>query len=175
MSNFLTNFWFIQSIGAVALVFVFFAWNSKDRKKLLQLQGVNMSLLVVQLLLLHAYTGAIIQFVAIVRNIIFSKKEEKKWANHSGWMYFFMAVSVASLAFSWQGIVSILPVIGIIVGTYGLAKSKTNDIRFYMLLTTLVWTPYYLIVRSYTGFVGEVVGDIALLIGMYRLDRKNKI
>ena len=174
MMQFFTNFWFIQFIGAVALVFVCFAWNSKNRKRLLQLQAINMSLFVVQFILLRAYTGALMQFVAILRNIVFSKKGEEKWASSHGWMYFFMTLSVVGLLFSWQGLVSIFPVIGIIIGTYGLAKNKTHDIRIYILVTTLAWIPYDLIVHSYTGFIGEVVSDIGIFIGMYRLDRKKK-
>jgi hypothetical protein len=174
MASLLTNFWFIQSIGVVALIFVFFAWNAKNRKTLLQLQAVNVALFIIQYALLHAYTGAIVQCITLARNIVFSKKGEKKWASSPLWTYFFMALSIVGLIIFWQGWVSLLPVVGVIVGTYGMSKDRPSDMRFYILLTTLVWTPYNLLVHSYSGFIGEVVSDIGVLVGMYRLDRKKK-
>lgn len=172
MSSLLHNFWFIQSIGLVALVFTIFAWNAKTRKKILELQAISVLISVAQYMLLGAFTGAATQVVTISRNIVFSKKGEKRWASYAIWPYVFIFLAVLVLVFFWQGWISLLPVIGIIVGTLGMFKDKPKQMRIFVLSTALVWIPYNLIVGSYTGFVSDLISYTALIVGMIRLDRK---
>ncbi len=168
----ITNFWFIQFIGIIALVFITLAWNAKTRKKILDLQGIGGGIFVIHFLLLNAYTGALINVVMVLRNLVFAQRDRKRWANSKWWLYVFIFLSVLVLIFFWQGWPSILPVIGLIVGTYGLFRENPKEMRFFILLTALVWIPYTIIVHSYSGLLNHVVSNLGLLVGMYRLDRK---
>ncbi len=125
-----------------------------------------------QYALLHAYTAVIVEIVTLARNLVFAKRGEKKWANSPLWTYVFMALAIAVLALVWQGWASLLPVVGVVVGTWGMSREKPKSMRFYILLTALVWIPYNIIVHSYTGLLTNIVSYTALLVGMYRLDRK---
>lgn len=174
MYNLIHNFWFIQSVGAIALIFVIFAWNARTRKNILYLQSVNIALFIFQYLLLGAYIGAVIQVIIFTRNLVFAKRGEKKWADNPLWPFLFMALSIISLIIFWQGWISLLPVIGVIVGTYGISKSQPKTMRRYILSTSLVWIPYDLLIHSYSGFANDIISYIAVLIGMYRLDREKK-
>lgn len=82
MFAFLQNFFVIQAIGALALVFVFLAWNAKTRRNIFFLQSINLVLFVVHYALLPAYAGAAMCVVTLGRNFVFGKKEEEKWASH---------------------------------------------------------------------------------------------
>ena len=175
MFEFLHNFWFIQSIGVVALVFVILAWNAKERKNLLYLQAVNVTLMAFQYVLLGAFTGAVVQCITISRNLVFSQKGKRAWASHTVWLYVFIALAVGVLAFFWQGWISLLPVTGIIIGTYGMFKDEPKKMRIFILITGLVWIPYNILVHSYSGLVSDIVSYTALLVGMYRLDRKQPV
>lgn len=175
MFNFIHNFWFIQSIGVVALIFSILAWNARTRKNILYLQGVNVGLFIFQYILLGAYTGAVVQCITLSRNLVFAKKGEKKWADNPLWPFIFMALAIITLVIFWQGWVSIFPVIGVIIGTYGMSKDQPKTMRRYILSTALVWIPYDLLVHSYSGFVNDIISYVALIIGMYRHDREKTI
>lgn len=174
MASFLHNFWFIQSIGIIGLIFVVFAWNAKTRRKVLDLQSVNVSLFIIHYILLGAWTGAIMSGVTLLRNLVFAQKNLKKWASHPGWLYVFIVLSLIALAIFWEGWISLLPAAGVVIGTYAISKDNPKDIRFYMLLTAIVWIPYTIIVHSYSGLIAHIISTIGLLTGMIRLDRKKK-
>lgn len=168
----LHNFWSIQIIGFLALIVGVFAWNVKTRVKILNLQSVSSALFVIHYFLLGAYTGALMSGLIILRNFVFSEKKKKKWANHSFWIYFFMLLATTVLVLFWQGLPSILPVAGVILGTFALSRDKPKDMRFFMLLTAFAWIPYTIIVHSYSGLISQIISTAGIIVGMFRLDRK---
>ena len=168
----LTNFWIVQSIGGVGLIFTILTWNAKHRKKMLFLQGVSSTLFIAHYFLLGALSGALMCVIALARNIVFIRKGEKAWASHPSWFYIFSVISAGVLVFFWHGFITILPVVGTIVGTYGISRDRTADIRFYILIACIIWIPYTLVVHSYSGLLSQLVGSVAVLMGMYRHDRK---
>ncbi len=169
----LHNFWFIQAIGAIALVFIVLAWNAKERKKIFMLQSVNLVFFIVHYLLLSAYAGAAMCTVVLARNFVFMYKTEKKWASHPAWLYGFMVAAIGVLAIFWNGWVTALPVLAVVISMYAMWKDKPAQMRFFMLISCIVWIPYVLIVQSWPGLVSQIIGVIGILIGMYRLDRNN--
>lgn len=175
MFNFLYNIWFVNAVGGIALFFIVLSWNAKSRKKILTLQSVNLIFFTVHYFLLSAYVGAAMCFVTIGRNWVFLKKNEKKWAAHKGWFYFFTLISAGVLLFFWNGWITILPVVGVIVGMYAITQDRPADIRFYMLIACIIWLPYTVVVHSYSGFLSQVIGIVSILMGMYRHDRNKPI
>ena len=167
------NFWFIQAIGAVALIFVFFSWNAKTRKSILVLQSINIVFFIAHYLLLSAFIGAVMCLIVLGRNIVLYLKDKgKKWASHPAWFYALTLVAVGVLAVAWTGWISALPVIGVSIGMYGMWHDRPADIRFYMLISAIIWIPYTIAVQSYSGLLNQAVATIAILIVMYRHDRR---
>lgn len=167
------NFWFIQFLGAIALIFVFLSWNAKHRERILNLQSINLVFFAFHYLLLGAYTGALMCVVVLARNFVFVRKGKKKWASNFFWLYIFCLLSIIVLIISWKGWISTLPVIAVIIGMYGMFREKPQEIRFYNLINSLIWIPYTIFVHSYSGLLSQIVGIAGVLTGMYRHDRKN--
>jgi hypothetical protein len=107
-----------------------------------------------------------------MRNFVFLKKDESKWANQKYWLYIFIFVSLIGLLFSWRGLVTILPAGAVIIATYGFYQEKPYKIRLYLLAASILWIPYTIVVHSYSGIIINVVSALGILSGMYRLDRK---
>ncbi|TSD06254.1 MAG: Inner membrane protein [Parcubacteria group bacterium Greene0714_7] len=170
----LHNFWFIQFLGAIALVFVVLAWNAKTRRNILFLQSINLIFFIFHYALLSAYAGAAMCLVVLGRNSVFIQANQKKWAKHPVWFYLFSLMSVAVLVVFWKGLITILPVVGVIIGTYAISRDHPKDIRFYMLIACVIWIPYTIVVQSYSGLLSQIVGAVAILMGMYRHDRKKE-
>jgi hypothetical protein len=172
MLEIITNFWVIQFIGIIALVFVIFAWSAKTREKIIKSQSINLILFTFHYILLGAHIAALMCVIVLFRNFVFVKKGTKKWASHPTWFYFFCLISAFGLILSWKGLITILPVLAVILGTYGMYKEKPSDMRFYNLINCLMWIPYTIVVSSYSGLMSQIVGIIGISIGMYKHDRK---
>jgi hypothetical protein len=170
--SFLHNFWIIQCIGAIALIFVFLAWNAKERKNIFILQSINLVLFVIHYWFLAAPAGAAMCVVVLGRNFVFSQKREKSWADNPLWLYVFIIISVGVLGVFWNGWVTVLPAAGVIISMYAMWKDNPAEIRWFMLISCLVWIPYTIIVQSWPGLLSQVIGIAGILLGMYRLDRK---
>lgn len=166
------NFWFIQTLGGIALFFGVIAWNSNTRTKILRFQSINSALFAIHYILLGALSGALMSVVILLRNFVFSQQKEYAWARHKAWIYFFMILSVITVGFFWQGWPSLLPVCGVIIGTYAVSRKKPKDIRYYVFITLLFWAPYTLLVHSYSGLASQIITGVGILIGMSRLDRE---
>jgi len=172
MAILIHNFWFIQIIGAVALVFVFLSWNAKERKNIFVLQSINLMLFIVHYWLLTALAGAAMCMVVLCRNFVFSQKGTKKWASNIIWLYLFIILSISVLVIFWNGWVTILPVVAVIISMYAMWEDAPAKIRWYMLISCIVWVPYTIIVKSWPGLLSQIIGIAGILLGMYRLDRK---
>ena len=173
MYNFLHNFWFVQGIGVLGLIFSILSWNSSTRKKILELQSVNSILFFIHYILLGAFPGAVMNLVSLARNQVFVRKDNQKWASYKAWFYVFILLSLLGLTLSWQGTISILPAVGVIIGTYGVYQENPARIRFLILIACFVWIPYTIVVKSYPGLVSQLVAISGILLGMYRHDRRN--
>jgi hypothetical protein len=172
MLAFTHNFWFIQAIGAIALVFIILGWSSKERKHILGLQIINFIFFIIHYILLGAYMGAANCGMSLLRNVVFLRKNDRAWAAHPAWFWIFSALSLTTLALFWRGWITILPAAGTILGTWAITKDRPADIRFYMLIACILWIPYTIVVHSYSGLVSQIVGVVGITLGMYRHDRK---
>lgn len=173
MMEFITNFWVIQAIGIIGLVFIVFAWNSRTRLKIIKHQSIGVSIFIIHYFLLGAYSGAMMSSVTLVRNLVFFQKGKRKWANSPIWIFVFILICVVSISFVWNRWISILPMIGVILGIFSISSENPARMRLLMLFASLVWIPYSIVVHSYSGLLNQIVGATAILVGMYRHDRKN--
>ncbi len=164
------NFWLIQLIGIAALALTGIAYQGKTRHAILSGQLIGALFFGVHFLLLGAYTGALMNLIIALRNFVFEEKDHRSWANHAVWPPLFMALAAAVLALTWQGPISLLPVIATIIATYALWSGKPAFIRELLLFATLLWMPYTLAVGSYAGTITQIVMVISLLFGIARRD-----
>lgn len=159
-----------QSIGFVALVVSVFVFQKNKRKSMLLLQMVASFIFMVHYLLLGAITGATMNFINTFRNYIFSQKERWHWASSSFWLYFFISVFIISGLITWQGYISILPIIGMVIGTISFWMNDPRRIRLFSLVSPPLWFIYNFISHSYPGMIVEIINITSIIIGIIRFD-----
>src|SRR3990167_386843 len=171
MSSLLQNFWFIQAIGVVALAAIVFSYQGRTRNQMLNRQIVSSLIFIVHFALLNAWTGALTNAIVVGRNWVFAKKGIHAWADHLGWVFLFCVLSLAALYFSWQGVISILPVPSIILGIYSRWQEKAAQIRMYGLVGCALMLPYTIAVHSYAGTAAQLVVAAGIIYGIIKHDR----
>lgn len=85
-------------------------------------------------------------------------------------LYFFIGLAVTGTIFTWQGPISLLPLIGNTASGIAFWQKKTKLIRRWSLLPPPFWFTYNALSGSIPGIFIELVDMMSLLIGTYRFD-----
>lgn len=159
-----------QGVGGVGLVLIIIVFQIDHRKHMLYLKICAGLMFTVHFFLLGAFTGAITNLVNVFRNVVYSQRFERKWADSILWLILFVAVFLSVGVFTWDGYPTVLPVIGMIAGTIGFWMKSTTVIRFASVIGSLSWLTYNVIVGSYAGIATELFVLGSLAVGILRFD-----
>lgn len=168
-------FWIAQGIGILALLLVIYSYQGKNRTSILDRQMWSSVIFVAHFALLSAWTGVAMNIIIVIRNWIFAQKGKRVWAESVWWVVMFIGLSVGVLFFTWEGPVSLLPMLAVIVGIYARWQEKPSQIRFLGLVGVLLWLPYTVIVESYAGTLTQLVLMVGILYGIVMHDRKGTV
>ncbi|MBT3245029.1 MAG: YgjV family protein [Bacteroidetes bacterium] len=166
----LVNNWIIQGIGFIGLGFLVLAFQQNNRKKILFLILAGQIIFLGHFILLGAWTAVAMNIVGAVRTLIFSYKEQNKWANKPYWPFFFIACFIVFGALTWQGWYSILPIIAMSIETIGLWMKNPKFIRIINIFPHPPWFTYNLIIGSWPGIATEILIFGSVLVGIWRFD-----
>lgn len=161
-----------QLIGFVALIVSLWVFQLNKRTTMLTAQLWGNLLFAIHFALLGAYTGAALNLVGAGRSYSFNKFRKKRWSGAIFWG--FIGIFVAADIATWQGIISLLPLIGMISGAFAYWQPTAKSIRVLSLIAPPAWFIYNAVVSSYAGMATEVILMSSILIGMYRLDKQVK-
>ena len=159
-----------QCIGFVALIVSIAVFQRKKRKAILLTQMTSSCLFAMHYLLLGAPTGVTMNLLGATRNFIFSKKDKWIWTNNFFVLYLFISIFIIGGLITWQGYISILPMIGMTAGTISFWMNSPRKIRLISLIPSPFWFTYNFLSHSYPGMIGDMVCITSIVIGIIRFD-----
>lgn len=159
-----------QGIGFVALFFAVMAFQSNKREKLLFFQLLSATFYLLNLFLLGAYTGAVVMAFGVIRNCIFIQKGKKKWASSPVWVFIFIGIFTISGLLTYENIFSILPIIGMSLGTISFWMTKPSHIRKIAPTMPIIWIVYDYVSGSISGIIIELFYLTSVIVGIIRFD-----
>ncbi len=159
-------FWIAQIIGLIALIILVISFQINNKRKLLKLQIFSSMFFALQYLLLNAYSGVLMSIIVMLRNYLFQKKVSIK--------KLIMIISLMLLAsiFTFNGIVSILPIIACIEYSIALWQSKLKILRIAEIISCILYLIYNLCVFAYMGVISTIIEFIFAIIAICRFDFK---
>lgn len=170
-----------QIIGFIAMAFAILSYQHKTGKGALVFQLICGLLFSIHLFMLNAISGALLNFVAFIRAILFLNKEKLKSDNNI-WLAGFTLVYIILYIMSFTVfnmeptaknlIVEVLPVIGMIASTLGLRSHDAAKLRRFGLISSPTWIIYGIFNGSIGGVVSEVISLCSIFIGIIRFDIK---
>jgi hypothetical protein len=131
-------------------------------------------LFAIQLFMLGALTGAVLDVVSFIRTFIFSKREKKKWAQSPFWLIFFVCVMITTGILTWDTYVSIFAIMGTLLSTFALWMKNPKYIRIISLFVGPCWITYNAIIGSVPGILNEVVAMTSIIVGLILYDIRKK-
>ena len=172
-----------QILGIIGMLMSVLSYQQKGKARILTFQLLGSVLFVVNFFLLGAFSGAILNFVAIIRALIFIY-EDKVRADHPAWTIGLTAVYVLSYVsvFTIFGkeptvinlFVEILPGLAMTVTTVAFRYKEDKILRRVAFISSPLWLTYNFIFFSLGGIIGETLNLSSAIIGTLRLDRKKK-
>ena len=156
-------------IALIASVIMVYSGYIKEKKKILYFQTVQIALSVVSNIVLGGITGAIINAISCIRNILCYKEKLNTIAKI---ILIVLAIGL-SLAFNNIGLIGLLPVVSTV--TYILLMNTKNVIKFkYLIIFTMVlWFIYDVYIKSYTSACFDFLTIVTNIISIVQINKKN--
>lgn len=147
-----------QSLGIIGAGFNIGSFQLKSNKKLILCQFLGSSFFLFNYLLLGGYTGCIMNGLGVARNLVFSAGEKVRKP------YVLILMNIALILgtiFTWEGYLSLLPLIGMIAATIAMYSNNGKIIRIVQLFVS---SPCWLVYNLATFTVGGIVCEAFVIL-----------
>lgn len=162
----------IQICGLVAMLFSVLSFQRNTHKKIMIMQISANFLFAIQYFSMGAYTGAVMHGIALMRGIVFYNMD-KKWAQGKGWIIAFVLMFIGFGAATFDGVLSILPPLAMVLNTFSFASKDPQFTRRTILISSPMWLVYSIITGSIGGAINECFVICSSILGIFRYRNKN--
>lgn len=172
-----------QIIGIFAMAAIILSFQFKNKRAVLACQLIGSALFAVNMYMLGAFVGAILNTVGIVRALVYMQKEKIKIPIaiiNSLFLISFVAAYV--LVFTvfdksptlFNLAIEFLPIIGMSAVTIGFSKTDSKSIRIFALINSPCWLIYNCFNFTIGGILCEVISLVSIISAMIRIDSKKR-
>lgn len=154
--------------GTVALFCWCLSIQGKNKKSILKLQTIANVFYCIQYML-SAFSAGCMNLVSVIRCIVFYKYEEKEQPSPKYLLILFIAILAVIALFTYNGLLSLIPIIITMGYTYYMWQSNLNIVKIIYIVAAIVWLYYNYTVGAYASLAGNIIeiisGSIALIRG----------
>lgn len=168
------NYYFIIAQIFGVLYFLFFVADTiTDKKEKVLLYNILSNIAsAVQYALLGAFSAALSLFITLPRNLIFNKYKNKKIPVI--FLLLFIVLSAAVSFMTYDGLISLIPIINIVIFTYSIWQNDVKIIKIAIIITSALEIIYGLYYKAYITCVASVIYIILSTYSYIRLCRIEK-
>lgn len=169
----------IRVFGVIGLILCIIPFQFKKYKNIVLCKMVSELSFGVQYLLLGligtpgAYTGALIDGVSGSRNWLYYKLNEKGKSTLPVMIVFSMVVIGIGIR-SWQGPISLLPVVAKLITTVSYGIKNERMLRYITLPSCILWIAYNVTLTAWEGVIADSLAFLSILIAIYKFDIRKK-
>ena len=143
---------------------------TKDRKKTIYIQTIQIIAFVISNLILGGYTGAIVNFLSLARNYWCYKDSLTKIKKA-----ILIILSIAlSLLFNNLGLIGLLPIIASVVFICFIDTKSIIKLKILIAFTCILWLIHDTLLGSYTSAIFNFFTILGALITIYQISRKKR-
>ena len=167
MNNFIA-----QTLGIFAFLIFISSVQFKNKKHILLAQLSANILYGILYLFLNIPTTAYMNFISVLRCILFYKYDNKKvplWC-----LIFLLTIIGITSIFTFDGYLSLIPIIITILYTTSTWQNNTKFIRIVFTICSVFWIYYNLSVKAITALFGNIFELVSGIISLIRYRKKRK-
>ena len=169
-----------QVFTVISYIFLALTYQVKNRRNVITFNLLAQIAFIVAYILLGAWSGLAMVFVAIARNIIFIIDENKNGKRNTMGkidivvLIVVYIISTMSGIFTYQGLLSLIPVLATMLYTYAVCQKNIKTYKLLGIPTEILWTFYNFYIKSILGIILQAVMLVSCFIGYFREAKKNK-
>lgn len=161
-------------IGILGITANCVIYQQKNGKNLLLWKLISDILWFFHYLFLGAYSGSAVAMIAVFREFVFYK-ENQKGRKILFYLLFFISITVFSAIFTWKGVISIFPAIASIISIIGFWKANPELSRVLAFPISVLMLTYDLSCTSYVGIANEILTITATIFAIIYTTHKRKV
>ena len=166
---------FANIIGLCAVVLFVLSYQMKARRGIILCNAASRVFYVTQYILLGAFEGAVMDFVALLVSIVYKNRDKGFIKKHFLLTVILSnAVIIASGLFLYENVFSLLPILGVIFETMALYCKKERTILWVSLIAAPFWLAYNLLSSAYGSAIGSIIAIVSISIALIRQKKASK-
>ena len=158
-----------QAVGFLGMLAFFISYQQNTNKRIVGLNIAAATFFLTHYFMLGAYTGAFMNLLALLRNIVFFFRP-RKWAGSRLWLWAFCAAYIIAGALTFDSVISIFPTAAVVLGTVALYIKVPKQTRRLMFLSTTGWLVYNIYNGSIAGYTSDSLALISIMIAFVKYD-----
>lgn len=162
-----------QIFGYLAAFMMFLSYQTKTSKQLIVVQSISVVFIITHYLMIDAMSGFVLNIVCLIRNFVYYFDNKVKFFRHPVCAYILAVAMGVTGAISWQGPVSLLIILALMINTVFMSFNNNQLLRASVILTSSMILLYNLFMHSYGGMINESIGIISSVIGLYRYRKQS--
>lgn len=158
-------------LGVLAVITFLLSFQFKTRRNIIAVNLTSRLLYILQYILLGAFEGAVLDFMALLLSFFAGYKEKEFVVKY--FTVIMIVVNLILLAVGlmlYENIFSLFAILGVMFEIIALWLTKEKNIRILSLIAAPFWFAYNLANAAYGSVVGNVLTMVSIGIAMARLD-----
>ena len=167
------NYVLSQILVIIAIGLYAFTFLLKTKKNILIFGLIGVVLNTISFVLLGAYTGAVVNLVAMVRSLWFfieEKRGKRTWVS----LTVVMILIIVATVFTYQNLIDLLPLIAGLTYAYTCWQKNVVLYRWSGVLVSVIYIVYDIYFKSIFGVVSESFAITCAVVGLIMGFIKNK-
>lgn len=157
--------------GAIAVILYAVTLLSNKKKTILIFLILTNIFWSLQYLMLNAYSGLYMCVIAIIRTVVYLKYENSNRKVDLFTMLVFIGLYIFGGVLAYDGIISMLPVVGTCIYTIYLTGDNIKRFKYVCIGDAIFWIIYNVFVQAYVGILSSVVEIITASYSIYKLKK----
>lgn len=164
-------------IAFIASIIMVLTGLLNNKKQILFVQGIEIILFMTSDIIIGGYSGAVINLLSLVRNIIVYKDR----LNITSKVLLLISSTALTLYFNNLGLIGLLPLASMYIYVLFMNTKDIKKFKILMIVTMFMWATYDMTIKLYTSLTFDIltiISTLTTLIILYRGDkngiRKNK-
>lgn len=154
-------------IALVASLIMAYTGTLKNKKKILYFQTIQIALLVLSNLVLGGTSGAIINAISLIRNILCYKDKLKTKEK----IIITLASTILILTFNNLGFVGLLPLISTTTYIWFMNIKNVKKFKILIIFTMIMWFIYDFVLKAYTAAILDLITIVINFISIFKLEK----
>ena len=167
----MTNIIIANIIAFIASILMAYTGILKKKSTIIFVQTVQIALFVLSNLMLGGITGAIVNAISCVRNILCYKDKLGKLSK----TVIVISTITLSLMFNNLGIIGLLPIIATVLYTLFMDVKDIIKFKYLSSFISLLWGIYDIFIISYSSAFFDFLTIITTIVSIIKIKSSNKV